>query len=85
MVQYISGMFYISKKTNWAMQLFNLHMICFTMLQGEGGKWQSLLLYYIVHVSTAGLWKVGLSSCHLTGGEEWFVSSIFELGKGAAT
>ena len=33
---------YISKKITWAMQLFNVHVIHFNMLQGEGGKRQSI-------------------------------------------
>ena len=53
---------YISKKTNWAMQLFNMHVTCFNMLQGEGSHFFCTI---IAHVSTAGLWRVGLSSCHL--------------------
>jgi len=33
------------EKTNWAMQLFNLHVIRFNILQGEGGKRQSFISY----------------------------------------
>ena len=44
------------------MQLFNLHVIRFNMLRGEGGKRQSFLLYYNRTQSTAGLWRIGLSS-----------------------
>jgi len=38
--------FTLTKKTNWAMQLFSLYMIHFNMLQGEGGEWKSYLSYY---------------------------------------
>ena len=47
MARYVSGVcVYISKRTNWAMQLFNLHVIHFNMIRGEGGERKSFLSYY---------------------------------------
>jgi len=38
--------FTLAENTNWAIQLFNLHVVRFNMLRRESGERQSFLLCY---------------------------------------
>jgi len=74
---------YISKKkTNWAKELFNFNLTCYKVKVVNDSHFFGII---IARVSTAGLWRVGLGSCCMTGSKELLVSSVSKLGEEAAT
>ena len=57
MVQYVSGVCYISEKTNWTMQLFNLHVIHINITRVRLANGSHFFRTIIARTSTSGLWR----------------------------